>query len=94
MPDNPLHDDLFIVSFPKSGTTWLNFLMANVHLKMSGSIQHVTFYNIDDFIPDIEQVRCIKENILLFPATGSSKAMRNLIRTIRRSFTWCGIPGM
>ena len=67
MPDNPLHDDLYIVSFPKSGTTWLNFLIANVHLKMSGSSQHVTFYNIDDFIPDIAQVRCIKENILPFP---------------------------
>jgi hypothetical protein len=67
MPDHPLHDDLYIVSFPKSGTTWLNFLMANVHLKMSGSSQQVTFYNIDDFIPDIEQVRCIKENILPFP---------------------------
>ena len=67
MPDNPLHDDLYIVSFPKSGTTWLNFLLTNVNLKMSGKDQQVTFFNHDDFIPDIEQVRCIKENILPFP---------------------------
>jgi hypothetical protein len=67
MPINPLHDDLYVVAFPKSGVTWLNFLMANVHLKMSGSNQNITFYNIDDFLPDIEQVRCLKENILLFP---------------------------
>lgn len=67
LPENPLHDDLYIVSFPKSGTTWLNFLMANVHLKMSGADQHVTFYNVEDFIPDIGQIRCLKENILAFP---------------------------
>ena len=67
LPERPLHDDLYVVAFPKSGVTWLNFLMANVHLKMSGSSQQVTFYNIDDFIPDIQQVRCLKENILLFP---------------------------
>jgi hypothetical protein len=67
LPENPLHDDLYIVSFPKSGITWLNFLMANVHLKMSGSNQQVTFFNIDDFVPDIEQLRCLKENILTFP---------------------------
>lgn len=67
LPERPVHDDLYVVAFPKSGVTWLNFLMANVHLKMSGSSQQVTFYNIDDFIPDIQQVRYIKENILLFP---------------------------
>ncbi len=67
LPENPLHDDLYLVAFPKSGITWLNFLMANVHLKMSGSDQQVTFYNIDDFIPDIEQVKCLKKSILTFP---------------------------
>lgn len=67
LPEHPLHDDLYIVSFPKSGTTWLNFLMANIHLKMSGSNQAVTFYNINDFIPDILQFRSLKETILPFP---------------------------
>jgi len=67
MPTNPLHDDLYIVSFPKSGTTWLNFIMANVHLKMSNRNQQVTFYNIHDFIPDVMQNRYLKNNILSFP---------------------------
>jgi Sulfotransferase domain len=67
MPYNPLHDDLYIVSFPKSGTTWLNFIMANVHLKMSGREQQVSFYNIADFIPDIMQNRYLKNDILAFP---------------------------
>lgn len=67
MPKNPLHDDLYIVSFPKSGTTWLNFIMANVHLKMSQRTQQVNFFNIADFVPDIMQNRYIKTNILPFP---------------------------
>ena len=67
MPKDPLHDDLYIVSFPKSGTTWLNFIMANVHLKMSHREQEVNFFNIADFIPDIMRSRYIKRNILAFP---------------------------
>jgi hypothetical protein len=66
-PEEPLHDDLYVVSFPKSGTTWLNFIMANVHLKMSNRDQQVTFYNIHDFIPDIMQNRCLRKDILPFP---------------------------
>jgi hypothetical protein len=66
-PENRLHDDLYIVSFPKSGTTWLNFIMANVHLKMSGREQQITYFNIIDFIPDIMLNRCLKSNILSFP---------------------------
>jgi hypothetical protein len=67
LPSNPLHDDLYIVSFPKSGTTWLNFIMANVHLKMSDRKQVVNFFNIHDFIPDIMQNRYLRNNILPFP---------------------------
>jgi hypothetical protein len=67
LPVNPLHDDLYIVSYPKSGTTWLNFIMANVHLKMSNREQKVNFYNIHDFIPDIMQTRYLKTNIMAFP---------------------------
>jgi hypothetical protein len=67
MPTNPLHDDLYIVSFPKSGTTWLNFIMANVHLMMSNRKQRVGFYNIRDFIPDIMVNRYLKNDILTFP---------------------------
>ena len=67
LPENPLYDDLYLVCFPKSGSTWLTFLMANVHLKMSGLNRKVTFFNIENIIPQIELVRCLKENILDFP---------------------------
>ena len=29
-------DDLFLVTFPKSGTTWLSYLLANVFIASNG----------------------------------------------------------
>lgn len=62
------HDDLYVVSFPKSGATWMNFLMANIHLRASGSERRPTFFNITDIIPDIQYSRHIRTDALLsFP---------------------------
>jgi len=40
-------DDIFLVSFPKSGNTWLRFIIANLI-----SNKEITFKNIDEFVPD------------------------------------------
>lgn len=61
------HDDLYVVSFPKSGATWMNFLMANIHLRESKVDRAVTFFNVHDFIPDIHSTRDIRSDILPFP---------------------------
>lgn len=66
-PVKQRHDDLYLVSFPKSGNTWLSFLMANIHVKMSGMSREVNFFNIHDFIPDIHSSRNLKRDILSFP---------------------------
>lgn len=50
-------DDLFIVEFPKSGVTWLTFLVANVNAQLNGDSRAVTFFNINDFVPDVQSVR-------------------------------------
>lgn len=46
-------DDTFIVSYPKSGNTWMRFLLANLlHPE-----QEINFRNIDDFVPDVYSAR-------------------------------------
>lgn len=47
-------DDVYLVSYPKSGNTWLRFLLANLIYAKSGDVD---FRNIDSFIPDIYQNR-------------------------------------
>ncbi|WP_407166052.1 sulfotransferase domain-containing protein [Bradyrhizobium sp. ORS 111] len=58
MPMNPVGSDLYLVAFPKSGVTWLSFLLANVNLLLSGEQQRrATLFNISDLIPDIHTNR-------------------------------------
>lgn len=45
----PFSDDVCLVAYPKSGNTWLRFLVGNlVH-----SEDPVTFANIESFVPSI-----------------------------------------
>lgn len=48
-------DDTFLVEFPKSGVTWLSFLLAKVNLQMSGIDRNPTHFAINDLVPDIHQ---------------------------------------
>lgn len=53
-PNNPRHDDVYIVEFPKSGVTWLSTLIANINLQISNKTkENITFYNIHQYVPDI-----------------------------------------
>jgi len=47
------NDDVFLVSYPKSGNTWLRFLLANVIEK-----RNVNFSNINNIVPDIHKQNC------------------------------------
>jgi hypothetical protein len=68
LPVDPLHDDLYLVEFPKSGVTWLCYLMANVNLLLSGDTrQQVTFFNLHTFIPDLQNTPCINAPALPLP---------------------------
>ena len=44
-----LSDDLFIASYPKSGNTWLRFVLAN--MKSEG--EEITFKTIDRYVSDV-----------------------------------------
>lgn len=60
-------NDLFVVEFPKSGVTWLTFLMANIHLRLSADPRQATFFNVNDFIPDVEVARHTRSALLTMP---------------------------
>lgn len=42
-------DDVFIVSYPRSGNTWVRFLLAN----LLAPNETITFRNIDNYVPSI-----------------------------------------
>ncbi|WP_456377842.1 sulfotransferase domain-containing protein [Lutibacter sp.] len=44
-------DDTFIVSYPKSGNTWVRFILANL---IYGDKEDITFHTAKKFIPDYE----------------------------------------
>lgn len=46
----PRKDDVFLVSYPKSGNTWMRFLLANL---LYSDIEPITFNNINLWVPDI-----------------------------------------
>lgn len=66
IPKNSRHDDIYIVEFPKSGVTWLSFIIANISLKQDSSSdqESVTFYNSHRYVIDVHQLRnsSINEN--------------------------------
>lgn len=57
LPSERHDEDLYLVEFPKSGVTWLTFLIANVNVLLNGDRRVVTFFNINDFVPDVQVTR-------------------------------------
>lgn len=56
LPKNSLHDDIYIVEFPKSGVTWLQHILGNIELKLQCKNEEITFYNHHKYLPDIHQI--------------------------------------
>lgn len=54
---NPMHDDVYIVEFPKSGVTWLSFLLASIQNSIDGFDVELTFYNHHKYVIDVHQLR-------------------------------------
>ena len=52
-------DDVFIVSYPRSGNTWIRFFLAN----LLNPNTEISFRNLDNFIPDCYNHRAIIGNL-------------------------------
>jgi len=67
LPRNPMHNDIFLVEFPKSGITWISFIISNIELKRRNLGDFPTFFNIHQYIPDIHQLRGASINRFFHP---------------------------
>ncbi len=58
-PSDLRQDDVYLVEFPKSGVTWLSFILANTFQKLSGVPGNINFFNFTQYIPDVNYSRNI-----------------------------------
>lgn len=77
-------DDLFLVEFPKSGVTWLTFLIANVNLLINQDQRAATLFNINDFVPDVHSVRHLQAPPYTLPGYRIFKSHATYLREYRK----------
>ncbi|WP_035240280.1 sulfotransferase domain-containing protein [Desulfobacter vibrioformis] len=67
IPQKIRYDDIYLVSFPKSGNTWISFILSNIIIEKLKLFIDVNFFNIHGFIPDIHMGQDIPESLEFFP---------------------------
>jgi hypothetical protein len=66
-PLSPSSDDTYLVSYPKAGITWFSFLLANANLLINRQPVQATWWNIREYIFDIQESRQVPPNPLALP---------------------------
>ena len=59
LPNTIYPDDVFLVSYPKSGNTWLRFLIANI-LKQH---EEINFHTVHNCVPEVSEQEEIIDNL-------------------------------
>lgn len=67
LPKDPRSDDLYLVEFPKSGITWISFILANMLCRVNTRDIDVTYYNIQQIIPDLHMSRNVGQPVFSYP---------------------------
>ena len=74
------------MEFPKSGVTWLTFLIANTNILLNNDRRSVTFFNVNDFVPDVQVVSHFGASALAIPGYRCFKSHSSYIRRYRKVF--------
>ncbi len=48
-------DNIYLVSFPKSGNTWVRFILGNIYNHIEEKVEEVNFHSIHSLIPEKNQ---------------------------------------
>ena len=67
LPRERRDDDIYLVSYPKSGNTWISFILANIIVEKLGLDIEINTFNIHNFVPDIHRGINIPVNLGYFP---------------------------
>ncbi len=52
--------DVFLVSYPRSGNTWMRFLIANLYNEIENHFDEIDFFNIHEIVPEIGKASIFK----------------------------------
>jgi estrone sulfotransferase len=55
-----MEKEFYLASFPRSGNTWVRFLIANVYNGMTKEFPQVDFFNIHEIVPELKKDKASK----------------------------------
>src|SRR6266581_956224 len=86
-------DDVFIVSYPRSGNTWVRFLIAN----LLAPDDKITFRNIENYVPSIYKfadtsnlitlAMSYTQSLSIFIATDATRSFPTTTMPLERKFS-------